>query len=69
MTEEVTRILAFLADSPNVGGLYRKLEGVEVRRMRLKKTPYHLYYRVDDDNREVEVIAVWSGMRGEGPPF
>jgi plasmid stabilization system protein ParE len=69
VTQETNRILAVLSDSPTIGGLYRRLKENDVRRMRLKKTPYHLYYLVNDEEREVLVLAIWSAMRNEGPPL
>jgi hypothetical protein len=38
------------------------------RQIEEKKTPYHVFYAVDEDARVLHVLAVWSSMRGEDPP-
>jgi hypothetical protein len=40
-----------------------------VRRYPLKKTPYQVYYQVNEEAGEVIVLSVWSAMRGHGPPL
>ena len=40
-----------------------------VRRLRIKRTPYHIYYVPKVDEGEVVVVAVWSGTREHGPPI
>lgn len=69
VTDEAQRLLMLLADLPNTGALYEKRKGHEVRRLRLQSTPYYLYYIVNDEHREVLVVAIWSAMRGDGPPL
>ncbi len=54
---------------PNVGRLCR-VRGVSgVRRLYLPATRYHVYYVHDVDAREVVVLAIWSAVRGKGPPL
>ncbi len=36
-----------------------------VRRLLLRATRYHVYYRVRDET--LEVLAVWHATRGTGP--
>jgi hypothetical protein len=33
----------------------------------MRRTRYHVYYRVTDDT--LEVLAIWHAVRGEGPTF
>ena len=46
--------------------MFSRFEGV--RRLFLSRTGYHLYYRVNEAERQVEVLALWHARRGEGPP-
>lgn len=39
----------------------------DVRRANLKNTPYYAFYRVKEAERLIEVVAVWSAQRGDGP--
>ena len=65
---ELSRVLGVLADTPNIGEPYvADIPGV--RRMRLRRTPYHVYYIPRIEQADVVVIAVWSAQRGEGPPL
>mgnify|MGYP006270816363 CR=1 FL=1 len=43
--------------------------GEIVRRAHIHRTPYAVYYYVDEKRGDAVVISVWSGMRGEGPPL
>ena len=38
-----------------------------VRRILLSRVRYHLYYRVNEESRQVEVLALWHARRGGGP--
>ena len=66
--KELKRVKALLEDSPHVGEPYEA--GIPgLRRVRLRKTPYHVYYVPRVEQGDVVVIAVWSAQRGEGPPL
>jgi len=67
--DELQRIYARLIESPNFGMPYKRRGMSGVRRYRLKKTPYHVYYFIDEAVSEVVVMAVWSAMRRQGPPL
>lgn len=69
VANELFRIVSFLTDSPKSGRLHEKRGSNEVRCLRLRETPYYLYYIVDDDEREVLIVSLWSAMRGSGPPL
>ena len=66
--EEIAKALAYLVDAPHSGfplrGRHRGL-----RRLVLHKTRYHLYYNVDEERREVEIVAIWHTSKGKGPPL
>lgn len=62
---ELERTLAVAALMPTLGAPARSKRLRDVRRVLLKKTRYHVYYRVHGD--VLEVLAVWHTARGKGP--
>ena len=48
---------------------YAEYTDREVRRRRLRGTPYYAFYEVDEKAEEVRIVAVWSLVRGKGPPL
>jgi plasmid stabilization system protein ParE len=40
-----------------------------LRRVLLGRTQYHLYYVVAEDERAVDILALWHTSRGKGPPL
>jgi plasmid stabilization system protein ParE len=69
VTDEYARLLAMLAERPEVGAPYRHKDVRNVRWLRMKGTPYLVYYHHESGSDLVTIVAVWSGMRGEGPPL
>lgn len=67
--QRLERAWRFIEISPGIGQLYPYPAIPNVRRIRIKDTPYHVYYVVNQNKREVTVLAVWSGTREEGPPL
>jgi plasmid stabilization system protein ParE len=65
--EELRCVCDLLAQSPGIGQSYpsRSLPGV--RRAFLARTRFHVYYVVRPE--EIVVVAVWSALRGHGPPL
>jgi len=63
--EELAAAFALLTDAPEAGRRYPHPTVPDVRRILLRSTRYHVYYRFYED--EVVVLAVWSGVRGSGP--
>jgi len=47
--------------------VWAEVEGKPVRKVRLPRTGYALYFTIEDDL--VTVHAVWHGARGSGPPL
>ncbi len=56
-----------LATHPGVGAPVRRRRVKGLRRVLLRATRYHVYYVATD--RTVTVLAVWSAVRGSGPPY
>ena len=67
VTDEVERITAMIAESPNIGTPYPHPVVSNVRVVRLQRTPYRLYYVHDAERDVIVVLTVWSAMRGHGP--
>jgi len=63
--EELSHALALLAGASKVGHPYPHPRRRGVRRLLLRSTRYHVYYRTQGD--EVVVLAIWSALRGTGP--
>lgn len=40
-----------------------------VRRVLLTRIQYYLYYRADEAEGAVEVLAIWHARRGGNPPI
>lgn len=67
--EQLNAAIAYLAENPLTGEHYRRRGVRDLRRYRLKKTPYHVYYVPRIDQADLVIVAVWSSMRKEGPPI
>jgi plasmid stabilization system protein ParE len=65
--DELAASFDIIANTPNIGRLYRPSPVPGTRRVLLKGTRYHVYYapHVND----VRVLAVWHAQRGLGPPL
>lgn len=63
--EELVAAFDLLQRMPLAGIEYDNGDVPEVRRVLLRSTRYHVYYRVRAN--VVVVLAVWSGYRGTGP--
>ena len=64
-SEELASALELLSGAPHAGKVYRHPDVRSVRRLVLRATRYHVYYRVAAS--EVTVLSVWSAVRGSGP--
>ncbi len=65
--EEIERVLALLATQPWIGTKAGNVKLAGVRRIHLSRVHYHLYYRVRESPRVVEILALWHASRGSGP--
>lgn len=62
---ELERMLGILVLMPSVGAPAKSERLRDLRRVRLRRTRYHVYYRVRGEN--LEVLAVWHEAREAGP--
>jgi plasmid stabilization system protein ParE len=62
---ELEQAVALIADSPTLGKAANDDDLPGVRRVLMRRTRYHVYYRVTGET--LEVLAIWHGARGEGP--
>ena len=67
LTNELDKVAILLCDNPKLPPVHRRIRDLEVRRVRLGVSPYYVYYTVDEEEREVIVLAFWSAMRRRGP--
>ncbi len=62
--EELADVFVLLASSPFAGRRYpSKVAGV--RRVHLRATRHHVYYRVEGD--DVVILRVWGSIKERGP--
>ena len=64
-SQELAHVFDTIATLPLAGPLLRGSAVPGVRRAVLRKTRFHVYYRVE--GAEVEVLVVWAAMRGGDP--
>ncbi len=64
---EVADAFETLATHPGVGAKVRSDRVEGLRRILLRATRYHVYYVATA--RSVVVLAIWSAVRGVGPPI
>lgn len=67
--EELDRALGVITLQPYVGPRALDAELEDVRRIHLSRIWHVLYYRVHEAPERVELLALWSDSRGEGPPI
>lgn len=67
--EELLAALDLLERVPGAGVVYRVRGVPGLRRLLLPRTRYHVYYVHDPEAELVAVVAVWSAVRGQGPPL
>jgi plasmid stabilization system protein ParE len=67
--EELERILGVLADTPEIGIPYRRGGMRHLRRLRLCRTPYQIYYQYLPGSDVVSIVAAWSAVRRRRPPI
>jgi plasmid stabilization system protein ParE len=67
--EELERASALVAAQPGIGSRARNVKLVAVRRIHLVRIRYHLYYRVSEAPRQIEILGFWHASRGSNPPI
>jgi plasmid stabilization system protein ParE len=64
--EELAQALRQIRTEPGIGQVYRVVRGREQRRLLMRKTARHVYYRVEAPER-ILILSVWGARRGRGP--
>ena len=67
--EELERASALVAAQPDIGSRARNVKLAGVRRILLARIRYHLYYRVSEAPRQIEILGFWHASRGSHPPI
>ena len=67
--EELEQASALVAAQPDIGSRARKVKLAGVRRILLARIRYHLYYRVSETPRRIEILAFWHTSRESQPPI
>lgn len=62
---ELEQSVSIIQAAPALGAPARSVRLPGVRRVLMRRTRYHLYYRVVGDR--LDVLAVWHTSRGAGP--
>jgi hypothetical protein len=65
--DELAFAIELFVSAPPLTQVFDRVEGKVVRRIRLPKTHYALYFTFDDDL--ITVHALWHGARGSAPPL
>ena len=65
--DEFGHAIAALREQPGTGVPHERGAVRDVRWVRLRGTPYKVYYHHEPGGEVLSVVAVWSGMRGVGP--
>ena len=63
LDEELRGVLAVVAAAPTLGALARDARLPGVRRILLRRTRYHVYYRVEATSGRLEILALWHARR------
>ena len=64
LRREIEGALELLAAAPSMGAPY---EVPGVRRLVLPRTRYQVFYAYDPGLAQVDILSVWSSLRGRGP--
>jgi len=67
--EELERALQLVSSQPAIGARAQNVRLAGVRRIRLARVRYHLYYRVAESPPGIEVLALWHTSRGSSLPI
>lgn len=59
----IERAFELISSQPSIGAVAANTKLSGVRRVHLSSIRYHLYYRVKDKPRTIEVLALWHTSR------
>ena len=65
--DELEAAFELIRAAPEIGRLYRRGTGRQVRRVLLSGTRYHVYY--SPGIADIWILAVWHAQRSVGPPL
>ena len=69
LLDELESALSLIVTQPFIGSRSTNSKLSGVRRVLLRRTRYHVYYRVLTETRTAEVLAVWHTSREKDPPL
>lgn len=69
LEQEMAEAGGLLAGSPNMGTEHVQAGVRGVRKVILPRNQNVVYYRVDESQRVVRIVAVWYAGRAKGPPL
>jgi plasmid stabilization system protein ParE len=67
--QELQRVLRLITVTPLIGRRATDVELENVRFVHMSRISHSLYYRVMEKPPRLELLALWSDRRGEGPPI
>lgn len=67
--EDLERASSLIAVQPEIGARAKNISLPGVRRLRLARIRYDLYYRVVEGHEQLEILAFWHASRGSDPPL
>jgi plasmid stabilization system protein ParE len=67
VVDELERLVGMIAETPEIGVPYAQGGLMNVRRLRLRRTPYLLYYHYVSGNDVARIVSAWSAMRKRRP--
>ena len=63
LDQELRGVIAVITAAPTLGASARDTRLAGVRRILLRRTRYHLYYRVDPGAGRLDILALWHARR------
>lgn len=67
--DELERVFGLLAEAPEIGRPYTHGGLRHIRCLRLRRTPYMLYYHYEPGGEVATIVSAWSAMRELSPPI
>ncbi|HZF56274.1 MAG TPA: type II toxin-antitoxin system RelE/ParE family toxin [Polyangiaceae bacterium] len=64
---EVSSAISLLLHHPEAGALFLRARRRGIRRLLLRKTQHHIYYRFEAERRTLRILAFWHTAREHSP--
>ncbi|HXO22115.1 MAG TPA: type II toxin-antitoxin system RelE/ParE family toxin [Thermoanaerobaculia bacterium] len=61
--DAIEKAFELIRTQPDLGAVAANVRLSGVRRIHLSRVRYHLYYRVKDNTKAIEVVALWHTSR------